>query len=79
MLIEGSSVATAVREIENELNTDTLASRRDDISLQSTATSTRALREAGEDVTMRVMLPQLINTTAFNLAFLTVTETAVTS
>ncbi|OAT11986.1 hypothetical protein BDBG_07395 [Blastomyces gilchristii SLH14081] len=35
-----------------------------------------AAREAGEDVTMRAVLLQLIDITAFNLAFLTVTEAA---
>ncbi|EEQ84066.1 uncharacterized protein BDCG_00871 [Blastomyces dermatitidis ER-3] len=79
MLIEGGGVATAVRGAENELNTDTSASRRDDTSLQGTATSTAAAREAGEDVMMRVMLPQLIDTAVFNLAFLIIMKTAAAS
>ncbi|EEQ87862.2 uncharacterized protein BDCG_16646 [Blastomyces dermatitidis ER-3] len=61
------------------MDTDTLASRRDDISLQDTATTTAAAREVEEGVTMRVMLLWLINAvSAFNLAFLTVTEAATT-
>ncbi|OAT08658.1 hypothetical protein BDBG_04907 [Blastomyces gilchristii SLH14081] len=40
------------------------------------ATTTAAARGAGEDVTMRAVLPQLIDAAAFNLAFLTVTEAA---
>ncbi|EQL32775.1 hypothetical protein BDFG_05032 [Blastomyces dermatitidis ATCC 26199] len=71
---------------ENELNTDTSADRRDDTSLQGTATTAAVMREAEEeeeeeDVTMRVVLLQLINITvsAFNLAFLTVTEIITTS
>ncbi|KMW66395.1 hypothetical protein BDDG_11526 [Blastomyces dermatitidis ATCC 18188] len=66
----------AVRGAENEPDTDELISRRDDISLQGTATSTAAVREAEEDVIMKVILPQLIDIAAFNLAFLTVTEAA---
>ncbi|OAT13903.1 hypothetical protein BDBG_17932 [Blastomyces gilchristii SLH14081] len=69
----------AVREIGNELNTDTLISRRDDISLQDTATTVTAAREVEEGVTMRAVLLQLINITTFNLAFLTVTEAAAAS
>ncbi|OAT10941.1 hypothetical protein BDBG_17431 [Blastomyces gilchristii SLH14081] len=68
-----------MRRAENELNTDISASRRDDISLQGTATTTTAAREAGEDVAMRAVLPQLIDITIFNLAFLTVMKAAVTS
>ncbi|OAT00063.1 uncharacterized protein BDCG_16444 [Blastomyces dermatitidis ER-3] len=73
------SVATAVREAENRPDTDVSASRRNNISLQDTATTTMAAREAEEDVTMKVILLWLINTAAFNLAFLTVTETAAAS
>ncbi|KMW69387.1 hypothetical protein BDDG_13538, partial [Blastomyces dermatitidis ATCC 18188] len=72
----GGSVATAVRGAENELNADTLAGRRDDISLQGMATFTAAVREVGEDVAMRAVLLWLIDTAAFNLAFLTVMKTA---
>ncbi|EQL28411.1 hypothetical protein BDFG_08858 [Blastomyces dermatitidis ATCC 26199] len=57
-----------------------LTSRRDDISLQDTATITAAAKEAGEegDVTMKAVLLQLIDITVFtfNLAFLMVTEAA---
>ncbi|OAT00224.1 uncharacterized protein BDCG_16526 [Blastomyces dermatitidis ER-3] len=60
-------------------DTDTLVSRRDNISLQGTATTTAAAREAGEDVAMKVMLPQLIDTVTFNLAFLTVMKAAAVS
>ncbi|OAT01158.1 uncharacterized protein BDCG_16934 [Blastomyces dermatitidis ER-3] len=55
----------AVGGAGNELNADTLTGR-----------TAVAAREAGEDVTMRVMLPRLIDATVFNLAFLTVTEAA---
>ncbi|EEQ86477.2 uncharacterized protein BDCG_01597 [Blastomyces dermatitidis ER-3] len=63
----------------NGLDTDTPAGRRDDISLQDTATTTTAAREVEEDVTIRAVLSQLIDITAFNLAFLTVTEAAAAS
>ncbi|EQL27933.1 hypothetical protein BDFG_09266 [Blastomyces dermatitidis ATCC 26199] len=66
----------AVGGAGNELDTDALAGRRDNISLQGTATSTVAAREAGEGETIRAVLSQLIDTATFNLAFLTVTETA---
>ncbi|KMW68246.1 hypothetical protein BDDG_12685 [Blastomyces dermatitidis ATCC 18188] len=79
MLIEEGSVATAMRGTENRLNTDTSISRRNDISLQSTATSITAAREAEEDVIMRAVLSQLIDTAAFNLAFLAVMKTAAAS
>ncbi|OAS99505.1 uncharacterized protein BDCG_16174 [Blastomyces dermatitidis ER-3] len=72
----GGSVATAVGGVRDGPDTDTPASRRDDTPLQGTATSTTAAREAGGDVVMRVMLPQLIDTATFNLAFLMVTEAA---
>ncbi|KMW67671.1 hypothetical protein BDDG_12244 [Blastomyces dermatitidis ATCC 18188] len=68
-----------MREAENRLNTDTPAGRRDDISLQGTATSATAAREVEEDVTMKAVLSQLIDTAAFNLAFLTVMKTATAS
>ncbi|KMW67194.1 hypothetical protein BDDG_11972 [Blastomyces dermatitidis ATCC 18188] len=62
---------------------DKSTDRRNDISLQDTVTIITVIKEAGEeeDVTMRVMLPQLIDTTAsaFNLAFLTATEAAAAS
>ncbi|EQL37678.1 hypothetical protein BDFG_01240, partial [Blastomyces dermatitidis ATCC 26199] len=79
-----SSVTTAVRETgdktdTDELNTDALTGRRDDTSLQGTATTAAAAREAGEDVAMKAVLLQLIDTVTFNLAFLTVTETAAAS
>ncbi|EQL34463.1 hypothetical protein BDFG_03616 [Blastomyces dermatitidis ATCC 26199] len=78
----GSGVATAVRGMEDRINTDgpdadALAGRRDDISLQGMATTATAAREAGEGVAMRVMLLWLINIISVsNLAFLTVTEAA---
>ncbi|EQL28041.1 hypothetical protein BDFG_09182 [Blastomyces dermatitidis ATCC 26199] len=60
-----------------------LISRRADISLQDMATITAAAKEAEEeeDVTMRVILPQLIDTVTFifNLAFLMVMKAAATS
>ncbi|OAT04983.1 hypothetical protein BDBG_16378 [Blastomyces gilchristii SLH14081] len=81
MLIErGDSVATVVRETENKLNTDELAGRRNNTSLQGAATTAAAVRDAEEkeDVIIRVILSQLMDTAVFifNLAFLTVTETA---
>ncbi|EGE84517.2 hypothetical protein BDDG_07462, partial [Blastomyces dermatitidis ATCC 18188] len=80
---KGGSVTTAVREVEDRSDTDKLISRRDDISLQGTVTITAAAKEAGEeeDMIIRAVLLQLIDTTAFifNLAFLTVMETAAAS
>ncbi|OAT02339.1 uncharacterized protein BDCG_17491 [Blastomyces dermatitidis ER-3] len=73
----------AVKRTENESDADEPAGRRDDISLQDMTTTAAAARDAGEegDVAMKVMLSQLIDITAsaFNLAFLTVTEAAATS
>ncbi|OAT00526.1 uncharacterized protein BDCG_16651 [Blastomyces dermatitidis ER-3] len=58
-----------VRGAGEELNTDELTGRRDNISLQDMATAATAAREAGEggeeDVTMRVMLLQSVNTVIF--------------
>ncbi|OAT04305.1 hypothetical protein BDBG_00884 [Blastomyces gilchristii SLH14081] len=84
MLIEKrDSVAIVMREVENEPDTDKPAGRRDNTSLQGTATTAVTAREAEEreDVIMKVMLLQLIDTAVFifNLAFLTVTETAAAS
>ncbi|EQL36936.1 hypothetical protein BDFG_01569 [Blastomyces dermatitidis ATCC 26199] len=62
---------------------DKLTDRRDDISLQDTVTITTAAKEAGEeeDVTMKAVLPRLIDAAASvsNLAFLTATEAAAAS
>ncbi|OAT02271.1 uncharacterized protein BDCG_17472 [Blastomyces dermatitidis ER-3] len=59
---------------------DELTGRRDNTSLQGTVTTTTVTKEAGEGggVTMRVVLPQLIDAAAstFNLAFLVATEAA---
>ncbi|OAT02499.1 uncharacterized protein BDCG_17598 [Blastomyces dermatitidis ER-3] len=78
-----SSVATVMREAENRLNTDKLTSRRNNISLQGTVTTAAAAKEAeeGEDVIIRVILSQLIDTavSTFNLAFLTVMKAAAAS
>ncbi|OAT10858.1 hypothetical protein BDBG_17423 [Blastomyces gilchristii SLH14081] len=57
--------------------------RRDDTSLQGMVTTTTAVREVEEgeeDVAMRAVLPRLSDAavSAFNLAFLIVTETAAT-
>ncbi|KMW68572.1 hypothetical protein BDDG_12897 [Blastomyces dermatitidis ATCC 18188] len=68
-----------MREAGDRSDTDTPASRRDNISLQDTATTTMAAREAGEGVAMKVMLPRLIDTVTFNLAFLTVMKAAAAS
>ncbi|OAT00522.1 uncharacterized protein BDCG_16645 [Blastomyces dermatitidis ER-3] len=68
-----------VRGAENRPDTDTSAGRRNDISLQSMATSATAAREAEEDVTMRAVLPRLIDTATFNLTFLTVMKIIITS
>ncbi|OAT14447.1 hypothetical protein BDBG_18040, partial [Blastomyces gilchristii SLH14081] len=71
VLIErGDGVTTAVGEAQKELDTDELTSRRDDISLQGTATTTTAAREAGEGeegegMTMRAVLPRSVNTAVF--------------
>ncbi|KMW69207.1 hypothetical protein BDDG_13374, partial [Blastomyces dermatitidis ATCC 18188] len=69
-----------MREAENRLNIDKLISRRDNILLQGTVTTAMTVKEAEEeeDVTMRAVLSQLIDTavSAFNLAFLTVMKTA---
>ncbi|OAT00592.1 uncharacterized protein BDCG_16694 [Blastomyces dermatitidis ER-3] len=80
----GDGVATVMREAEKELNTDELISRRNDISLQgivTTAAAVREVEEEEEDVAMKAVLSQLSDTavSAFNLAFLTVTETAAAS
>ncbi|OAT07213.1 hypothetical protein BDBG_16792 [Blastomyces gilchristii SLH14081] len=76
----GGGVATVMRGTEDRLDTDELISRRNDTSLQDTVTTTTAAKEAGEEegVTMRAVLPRLIDTAAFtfNLAFLVVTEAA---
>ncbi|OAT01589.1 uncharacterized protein BDCG_17149 [Blastomyces dermatitidis ER-3] len=76
----GGSVAIVVRGAENRLDMDELISRRDDISLQGMVTITAAVKEAGEegDVTMRVMLSQLIDTavSTSNLAFLAAMKAA---
>ncbi|EGE86331.2 hypothetical protein BDDG_09276, partial [Blastomyces dermatitidis ATCC 18188] len=73
-------VAMMMRETETELNMNELISRRDDISLQGIATITTSARNAEEreDMTMKVMLPQLIDITVFtfNLAFLIVMKAA---
>ncbi|OAT11237.1 hypothetical protein BDBG_17472 [Blastomyces gilchristii SLH14081] len=69
MLIEGGGgVAMAVEEAGNEPDTDEPTSRRDNTSLQCTVTTATAVREAEEDVTIRAVLSQLINTavSAFN-------------
>ncbi|KMW67740.1 hypothetical protein BDDG_12287 [Blastomyces dermatitidis ATCC 18188] len=71
-----------VRETENEMNTDKSTGRRDDTSLQDTATTAAAVKEVEEEgVTIRVMLLRLIDTavSVFNLAFLAVTEAAAAS
>ncbi|OAT08114.1 hypothetical protein BDBG_04105 [Blastomyces gilchristii SLH14081] len=64
---EGSGVA--VERAGEEPDTDEPTGRRDNISLQGTVTTTAAAREAGEegeeDVAMRAVLLQLINTAVF--------------
>ncbi|EQL30077.1 hypothetical protein BDFG_07370 [Blastomyces dermatitidis ATCC 26199] len=81
----GGSVTTAVGGAGDGMNTDRLnadtpAGRRDNTSLQGTATTTTAVREAEEDVTMRAVLSQLIDAVfIFNLAFLTVMKAAAAS
>ncbi|EGE84358.2 hypothetical protein BDDG_07303, partial [Blastomyces dermatitidis ATCC 18188] len=80
---EEGSVVTVMRGVRNELNMDKSISRRDDISLQDTVTITTAAKEAEEeeDMIMRVVLLQLIDTavSVFNLAFLIVTEATAAS
>ncbi|EQL28455.1 hypothetical protein BDFG_08801 [Blastomyces dermatitidis ATCC 26199] len=71
-----------MRGAENRPDADASAGRRDEISLHSAATTAAVARDAErrEDVTMKVMLLQLIDViSAFNLAFITVTETAAAS
>ncbi|KMW69158.1 hypothetical protein BDDG_13326 [Blastomyces dermatitidis ATCC 18188] len=62
---------------------DKLTGRRDNTSLQGTVTTATAAKEAEEegDMTMKVILLQLIDTAVFtfNLAFLAVTEAAAAS
>ncbi|EEQ86763.2 uncharacterized protein BDCG_16460 [Blastomyces dermatitidis ER-3] len=60
----------------NPADADAPAGRRDDTSLQGTATTAAAAREAGGGVAMRAVLPRLIDAAASNLAFLAVTEAA---
>ncbi|EQL35178.1 hypothetical protein BDFG_03159 [Blastomyces dermatitidis ATCC 26199] len=74
-----SDVITVMREAENRLNTDESTGRRNDISLQGTVTAAVTAKEAEEEgVTMKVVLPRLIDTaaSAFNLTFLAVMEAA---
>ncbi|KMW66879.1 hypothetical protein BDDG_11769 [Blastomyces dermatitidis ATCC 18188] len=74
---ESLSLESSSLQVPLQMTTqDHTSLRRDNTSLQGTATSTVAAREAGEDVMMRAVLLQLIDVTAFNLAFLTVTEAA---
>ncbi|OAT14505.1 hypothetical protein BDBG_18063 [Blastomyces gilchristii SLH14081] len=72
----------AVRGVRNRLNTDESISRRDDTSLQGIVTIITAAKEVEEeeDVIIRAVLSQLIDTavSAFNLAFLVVTEAVTT-
>ncbi|OAT09488.1 hypothetical protein BDBG_17231, partial [Blastomyces gilchristii SLH14081] len=75
----GGGVATAVRGAGDRPDADSPAGRRDNTPLQGTATTAAAAREAGGDVAMGVVLPQLIDATVSNLAFLTVTEAAAAS
>ncbi|OAT06791.1 hypothetical protein BDBG_16695 [Blastomyces gilchristii SLH14081] len=85
MLIERESdVIIAAEKAEKELNTVESTDRRNDTSLQDTASTATAARNAGEeeeDVIIRVILSQSVNTavSAFNLTFLAVTETAAAS
>ncbi|OAT01952.1 uncharacterized protein BDCG_17308 [Blastomyces dermatitidis ER-3] len=72
----------AVRGAEDRLDTDEPTGRRDNISLQGTATTAMTAKEAeeGGGVTMEAVLPRLIDTAAStsNLAFLAATEAAAT-
>ncbi|KMW68899.1 hypothetical protein BDDG_13114 [Blastomyces dermatitidis ATCC 18188] len=65
--------------VRDGLDMNESTGRRDDNSLQGMVTIAAAAKEAGEeeDMTMRAVLLQLIDTavSTFNLAFLTVTET----
>ncbi|EGE80427.1 hypothetical protein BDDG_03368 [Blastomyces dermatitidis ATCC 18188] len=80
---EKGSVITAAERVRDRSDTDELISRRDDISLQGTATIITAIKEAEEeeDVTMKAVLSWLIDATVstFNLAFLTATEATTAS
>ncbi|OAT03873.1 hypothetical protein BDBG_16136 [Blastomyces gilchristii SLH14081] len=72
----------AVKKAGKELNMNEPTGRRNDTSLQGTVTTATAAREVGEGeeegVTMRAVLPRLIDTvtSVFNLAFLIATEAA---
>ncbi|EQL36331.1 hypothetical protein BDFG_02069 [Blastomyces dermatitidis ATCC 26199] len=70
----------AVRGVRDESDMDELTGRRDNTSLQGMVTTTIAAKKAGEEegMTMKAVLLWLIDITAsaFNLAFLTVTEAA---
>ncbi|OAT01965.1 uncharacterized protein BDCG_17316 [Blastomyces dermatitidis ER-3] len=74
---------TVMREVRDRIDTDELISRRNNTSLQGAVTITTAAKEAEEeeDVTMRVILSQLIDTVIFifNLTFLAVMEAAAAS
>ncbi|OAT03929.1 hypothetical protein BDBG_16146 [Blastomyces gilchristii SLH14081] len=81
MLIErGGGIATVMRRAEDRPDADKLVSRRDDISLQDTATISAAVRDAEEreNIIIRAVLLQLIDTAVFtfNLAFLMIMKTA---
>ncbi|EQL31029.1 hypothetical protein BDFG_06569 [Blastomyces dermatitidis ATCC 26199] len=67
LIEERSSVAIMMRRAGNELNADELTGRRNNISLQGIATTAAAVRdvEEEEDVIIRVMLLQLIDTAVF--------------
>ncbi|EGE82332.2 hypothetical protein BDDG_05276 [Blastomyces dermatitidis ATCC 18188] len=76
---KGGGITTVMREAEDRSDADISAGRRNDTSLHSTATITAAARDAEEkeDVAMRAVLSQLIDTaSAFNLAFFAATEAA---
>ncbi|KMW66913.1 hypothetical protein BDDG_11788 [Blastomyces dermatitidis ATCC 18188] len=79
----GGGIATAAGGVRDGMDTDKLTDRRDNISLQGAVTTTAAAKEVEEeeDVTMRAVLLQLIDTavSTFNLAFLTVMEAAAAS
>ncbi|OAT11190.1 hypothetical protein BDBG_17452 [Blastomyces gilchristii SLH14081] len=63
------NVVIVMKRAEKELDTDKLISRRDDTSLQDTATIITAAREVEEeeeeDVIIRAVLSQSVDTTVF--------------
>ncbi|EGE86677.2 hypothetical protein BDDG_09625 [Blastomyces dermatitidis ATCC 18188] len=73
----------AAEGVRDRSDTDKLTGRRNNTSLQDMTTIITVIKEAGEeeDVIMKAVLSQLIDTaaSAFNLAFLAAMKAATTS